>query len=346
MPVLVFIAGAFFALLCLLIILIKACIKFLAVPAILLFTLASATVFNRTLPHRTMGMYLLVADDTITGYTSKDNWQPQLPEYLKSGSNVVFFAFINPETMAVPQSFSNFARTRGSSNPGAIPQNTGIIFSVGGYTYSTHPNPWPFLASTQAATAMAQEVASWPSKYGCDGIDLDIESGAGDATNVGPNLMTFIKVLKSLNPSMIVTQPVFGYPQVAAESYVVNHSWDVNGRSLSMADAVGIMVYQGTDALMYVKNYAEGSKQWQGFPITVDVTTTGILCGMGGGASGGEVDTMAAAIKSQNLGGIMVWYASVLDGKTGKIAYQYSGGSGDSTPAGSGQWAKAIGEMQ
>jgi hypothetical protein len=27
---------------------------------------------------------------------------------------------------------------------------------------------------------MAAEVAKWPSLYGCDGIDLDIENGAGE----------------------------------------------------------------------------------------------------------------------------------------------------------------------
>jgi len=248
--------------------------------------------------------------------------------------------------MKVPPAYVNLAKTRGSGAAGSIPKDTVIIFSVGGYSYSLKPNPWPFLASLQAAVTMGQEVATWPSKYGCDGIDLDIESGAGDANGVGANLMTFIKTIKSLNPGMIITQPVFGYPQVAAESYVVNYSWDVNGRSLGMADAVGIMVYQGTDALMYVKNYAEGSKQWQGFPITVDVTTTAILCGMGGGASDGDVGKMAAAVKSQNLGGIMVWYASVLDTRTGKIAFQYSGGSGDASVAKSAAWANAIGEMQ
>ena len=30
---------------------------------------------------------------------------------------------------------------------------------------------------------MASEVATWPDKYGCDGIDLDIEEGAGTHLN-------------------------------------------------------------------------------------------------------------------------------------------------------------------
>jgi len=27
---------------------------------------------------------------------------------------------------------------------------------------------------------MAEKVAEWPQKYGCDGIDLDLEDGAGN----------------------------------------------------------------------------------------------------------------------------------------------------------------------
>jgi hypothetical protein len=31
----------------------------------------------------------------------------------------------------------------------------------------------------------------------------------------------------------------------------------------------GLMVYEGTQALDYVKNYAQGTSQWDGFPIKV-----------------------------------------------------------------------------
>jgi len=301
---------------------------------------------GNALPKRSMGVYTLLADDTVPGYTSHDNWLPLLPSYLQSGANVLFFTFLHPGTMAVPPAFANFAKTRGTNAKGAIPANTTIMFSVGGYSYSITPNPWPWLVSPAAATAMAQEVSTWPQRYGCDGIDLDIETGAGDAEGVGPNLMTFIKTLKSLNPRMIVTQPVFGYPQVAAENYVVNYSWDQNGNFLGGADAVGIMVYSGTDSLMYVKNYAQGAHQWQGFPITVDVAPGAILCGMGGDAGGSDVTTVATSVKSQQLGGIMVWYASVVDSRTGKTAFQYGGGQGDASVAASSQWQNALNIMQ
>jgi len=298
------------------------------------------------LPSRMVGMYLLLADDTIANYTSNDNWTPAIPDYLQKGSNVVFFTFINPESMKVPPAYANLAKTRGKGTPGSIPSGTKIIFSVGGYSYSIKPNPWPFLASASAAATMAREVATWPSKYGCDGIDLDIETGAGDASGAGPNLVTFVQTLKQQNPSMIVTQPVYGYPQVAAETYIVNHSWNKNGTSQGLADAVGIMVYQGQGSLQYVKNYAQGSHQWDGFPITVDVTPGAILCGMGGQDSSGDIQAVASAVKQQGLGGIMVWFASILDTKTGKTAFQYAGGTGDASVQGSAEWAHALSIMQ
>ena len=61
---------------------------------------------------------------------------------------------------------------------------------------------------------MAQQVAQWPSLYNCDGIDLDIEAGAGDAPGAGDNLVAFITRLKQLVPNFHVSQPVYGYPQV------------------------------------------------------------------------------------------------------------------------------------
>jgi hypothetical protein len=50
----------------------------------------------------------------------------------------------------------------------------------GGYAYSVKQNPWNWLTSKEAAEAMAEKVAEWPQKYGCDGIDLDLEDGAGN----------------------------------------------------------------------------------------------------------------------------------------------------------------------
>ena len=117
---------------------------------------------------------------------------------------------------------------------------------------------------------MAVEVASWKTSYGIDGIDLDIEAGAGDKAEAGPNMVHFIRKLKSLQPGMLVSQPT-GYPQVQAEIDVINASWNVGGSRNGLADSIGLMVYEGTQSLDYVKNFAQGSSQWEGFPITVSV---------------------------------------------------------------------------
>ena len=57
---------------------------------------------------------------------------------------------------------------------------------------------------------MAEVVAKWRTDYGIDGIDLDIEAGAGDKAEAGPNMVHFIRRLKSLQPNMLVTQPTYG----------------------------------------------------------------------------------------------------------------------------------------
>ena len=63
---------------------------------------------------------------------------------------------------------------------GAVPSDTRILFSIGGAPYSKKPNPWAWLRSQEAAEAMAEEVAKWRGLYNVDGIDLDINTGAGD----------------------------------------------------------------------------------------------------------------------------------------------------------------------
>jgi hypothetical protein len=56
---------------------------------------------------------------------------------------------------------------------------------------------------------------------------------------------------------------------VTAEIDVINESWNVDSSSNNVADSIGLMVYEGTQALQYVKNFAQGADQWEGFPIKV-----------------------------------------------------------------------------
>ena len=109
----------------------------------------------------------------------------------------------------------------GTSFPfqGSVPSDTVIMFAIGGYSYSLSPNPWTWLTSKQAAEEMAVNVAGWPEKYGCDGIDLDLEEGAGARREAGPNMIHFIRKIREIRkaaglPRMIISQPTYGYPQV------------------------------------------------------------------------------------------------------------------------------------
>ncbi len=61
---------------------------------------------------------------------------------------------------------------------------------------------------------MAEEVAEWIPKYGIDGIDLDIEEGAGSQAEAGVNMGHFVRRLRDIHPDIIIGQPTYGYPQV------------------------------------------------------------------------------------------------------------------------------------
>merc|ERR1712130_418482 len=174
------------------------------------------------LPKYVVGMYILLADDTEDGFHTDSDWNPLLHKYQQEGANVLFFTFINPASMEVPLSFKKLAASRGTGAEGSVPTDTRIIFAVGGYAYSLNPNPWEWLTSREAAESMAEKVAAWRDLYGIDGVDLDIEEGAGSRGEAGPNLVHFIRKLKSLLPAFLVTQPTYGYPQVQAEIDVIN----------------------------------------------------------------------------------------------------------------------------
>ena len=83
------------------------------------------------------------------------------------------------------------------------------------------------------------QVARWRDDYGIDGIDLDLEEGAGgkkvlyrvteiNFTNLcaqaaGPNMVHFIRKIKSIHPDLIVSQPTYGYPQVCSLPHLLTN---------------------------------------------------------------------------------------------------------------------------
>ena len=161
---------------------------------------------------------------------------------------------------------------------------------------------------------MAETVATWVADYGMDGVDLDIEEGAGESWGAGENLVHFVRRLKQLQPELIVGQPTYGFPQIQAEIDVINDSWNANASANGLASSVGIMVYEGAQSLSYVDNYAAATEQWEGFPIRVNVPEQDILVGCRGTASPIDIMAMTFAAVEDDLRGIMVWYGSVRGG--------------------------------
>merc|ERR1712210_290122 len=204
-----------------------------------------------------LGLYILLADDDEDGFDSNAEWIPELFPWQQKAANVLFFTFIHPGSMEVPPSFQKLAASRGNNAEGSVPSNTVIMFAIGGYSYSLSPNPWHWLTSKEAAEEMAVRVATWPEKYGCDGIDLDLEEGAGARREAGPNMIHFIKKIREIRkaaglPRMIISQPCYGYPQVQAESDVINAGWNKEGESTGLIDSIGLMVYNGADSLTFI----------------------------------------------------------------------------------------------
>merc|ERR1712156_46457 len=144
----------------------------------------------------------------------------------------------------------------------------------------------------------------------------------------GKNMVHFIRKLKQLNPSIIVSQPTYGWPQVQAEIDVINASWNSKGESQNPADSIGLMVYQGTQSLNYVKNY-DSSKRWQGHPVSASVPNDAILLGAKGVTSSSDIIQLAQTSVKDNLLGIMVWYAYVDNGFQYKQSSQWDASIND-----------------
>lgn len=301
------------------------------------------------MPAKMLGMYVLVADDTDKVYTSEYKWHPQLHPYQQTGSNVIFLTFLNPAKMpAVPPGFVALAKSRGRDSPGAVPANTTILFAIGGQAYSEKPNPWEWLTSQSKAEAMAAEVAQWPEKYGCDGIDLDIETGAGSTDEAGHNLVFFVAKLKALAPRMIVTQPVFGSPSsVPAANRMIEAAYNSSKGSSALGSLgkVGIMVYSGTGSEQFVANYVDGCRKCTKWycPLAACVPSTHMVLGASGAEDGATIARLAQDVNSKGLGGMMVWYATLLDPATGGKGLSY--GPMDASIQSLDAWATALKAM-
>ena len=81
-----------------------------------------------------LAQYILLADDTMSNpnFATTGDWTPQLYSYQQTAFNVLYFSFINPQTMpVVPKAFSNLAKGRGSPATGSVPSTAMIVFAIG-----------------------------------------------------------------------------------------------------------------------------------------------------------------------------------------------------------------------
>ncbi len=61
--------------------------------------------------------------------------------------------------------------------------------------------------------------------------------------------------------------------QIDANNDVINESWDENEKSKNVADSVGLMVYEGTQSLKFVKNFNNAADQWEGSILLITFFT-------------------------------------------------------------------------
>ena len=283
-------------------------------------------------PNKILGFYCLIADDTVSNYTSNDVWTPELYSYQMSAFNLLWLTFINPETMPlVPPAMIALSQCRDSN--GCPSSKIPVIYSIGGEAYSKTTKQWPWLLNETSAINMANEVATWNTKYNVDGIDLDLEGPVGNDETIANNIVVFANQIKKINPNFIVTQPVYGDPQIKSENNIVKAGF-TNGNNNELISSVGIMVYNGLYSLTFVPYYT-------GEPY--NVPSQYILPGFGGAYPANDITQMANDVKQQNLAGFMVWFASVWDKTRNQKALSYSGNDATIFNQTTGNtWAQAI----
>ena len=61
---------------------------------------------------KVVGLYLSMADDTVEGYETDSDWNPELYEYQQVGANLLLFAFINPANHGGSKVISKVGRNK------------------------------------------------------------------------------------------------------------------------------------------------------------------------------------------------------------------------------------------
>ncbi len=79
------------------------------------------------------------------------------------------------------------------------------MYSVGGSGYSERVDDWyRWFGTAKSARELASYVGN-PYNWPCDGIDIDLEQGAGEDHTISENLIVFVQELRRLRPNFIIT---------------------------------------------------------------------------------------------------------------------------------------------
>ena len=108
------------------------------------------------------------------------------------------------------------------------------------------------------------------------------------------------------------------------------------------------MVYSQLESLKFVDTYVHGCSptkcsMWY-CPLKACVPSTDVLIGVQGVANGSLIAQAADEVIRRDLGGMMVWYASLLNAKTGEAGLLY--GPEDASAASLAEWSQAVTAMK
>eukprot|EP00727_Mastigamoeba_balamuthi_P008092 m51a1_g3903 hypothetical protein (468) ;mRNA; f:119985-121450 len=223
--------------------------------------------------------------------------------WMKTSTNLMFFSFIDPSTMNVPESFAKETKNYDASK-------TLILYSIGGQDYGDR---WNWLKSEDQAKAMAAKVATWRKTYGCHGIDLDAEEGS--VMNLDYKIMgTFITELKRLDPGVLVSLDVYGSP--GGRDYhnnLINEYLLSSGAHPNSIDWINIMAYSSySNTVTYIEYYTKAvfNPNW---PVLKGaVPASKVVVGIDGAGYYGncqpdDYTTITKYVKDNGLMGESVW---------------------------------------
>jgi hypothetical protein len=171
------------------------------------------------------------------------------PAFLGASTDLLFFAFVNPATLAVPASFAAALPALAAPNTGPGGANRTVMFTIGGEDWGSQ---WHWTSSVAAAQKAAAEVATWRRRYpGLAGVDIDAENVVEQSDPAA--MAAFVTALKSADPGILVSLCVYGNPEGRRlHNFLVNSL--LTNATVDGIDFINIMGYGG---LAQNKKFAE-----------------------------------------------------------------------------------------